>query len=145
MVSRVDIHMYSLASAIKDPSTSSMSRSNLQTSLEEAELYLGAQKGGSAVSHLDCVNESLTDKCAIANKLVDHFTPYLLPVQPFVPSFESSSISTNFHFSELREEDVLRKLTFWTQARQRVQTESQLGFFVWLIAPSLSCSLTKPL
>ena len=37
---------------------------------------------------------------------------YLLPVQPFVPSFESSSISTNFHFSELREEDVLRKLTF---------------------------------
>ena len=37
---------------------------------------------------------------------------YLLPVRPFVPSFESSSISTNFHFSELREEDVLRKLTF---------------------------------
>ena len=60
------------------------------------------------MSHLDSVNESLTDKSAIANKLVDYFTPYLLPVQLFVPSFESSSISTNYHFSELREEDVLR-------------------------------------
>ena len=61
---------------------------------------LGHRNGGSAVSHLDYGNETLTDISAIANKLVDCFTLVPSPC-PAVCSF---STSTNFNFSELTEE-----------------------------------------
>ena len=102
---------------------------------------LGHRKGGSAVSHLDCGSETLTDKSAIANKLVDHFT-LLPPSTPVVHPISLSFAPTNFHFSELREEDVLRKLTS-LDAGKATGPDRISARLLRMVAPTIYCSLTK--
>ena len=102
---------------------------------------LGHRKGSSNVIQLDFSHKTLTDKSTIANKLVDHFTP-LPPSCPAGLSSSLSPIATTLHFSELREEDVLRKLIFFGSGKATGPDRISVRL-LRMVAPTISCSLTK--
>ena len=95
-----------------------------------------------AMRSRDCGSETLTDKSAIANKLVDRFTLIPSPCPTVCPNM-SSFTSTNFHFSELREEDVLRKLTSLDTGKA-TGPDRILARLLRMVAPTISMQMILP-